>query len=87
MDDKPRCQSCGMPLGAPGYFGTEVDGAENKEFCVYCYRDGGYTESSLTLQEMIEKSVEFMTANLDFTEEKARELSTTVIPGLKRWKK
>lgn len=63
MDDKPRRQSCGMPLGAPGYFGTEVDGTENKEFCKFCFQNG------------------------NFTEEKARELSTAIIPSLKRWKK
>lgn len=74
MEDKIRCQSCGMPL----------PDASN-EYCSMCFRDGAFTEPDLTLEGMIMKSVHYMTKNMNYTEDEAREMSTTVISKLKRW--
>ena len=86
MDDKIRCQSCGMPLG-PGFFGTDANGAEISEYCMYCYKNGVFTNPDLTLEEMIDVSVKHMKNELNMPEEEARENARSVIPNLKRWQK
>jgi len=86
MNNKERCQSCGMPLsGDASTFGTAADGSPVSEYCMFCYKDGGFTQPGQTLDEMIKSSVDFMTANLGFTKERAAEMSNEVIPMLKRW--
>lgn len=86
MDDKQRCQSCGMPVSAEfGNYGTKVDGSADKEYCQFCFQDGSFTNPNQTLDEMVQSSVSFMTANLGFTTEKATEMSNDVIPKLRRW--
>ena len=86
MDNAIRCQSCGMPI-EEGYFGTNKDGSENKQFCTFCYQNGAFSEPEVTIEDMIERSVSFMTVELNFEEKKARELSQKIIPTLDRWKK
>jgi hypothetical protein len=76
-----------MPLGAPGYYGSEADGSENKEYCTFCYQNGAFMQPEQTLEGMVDASVRYMTATLKFEEAKARELSMQVLPGLKRWKR
>ncbi|OGK61708.1 hypothetical protein A3G67_02605 [Candidatus Roizmanbacteria bacterium RIFCSPLOWO2_12_FULL_40_12] len=85
MKDK-RCQSCGMRFEVEGFHGTNTDGSENREYCRFCFEKGSFTKPDLTLREMIQASVDHMSKKLNFTEEKARELSEKVIPELKRWK-
>ena len=86
MMGKERCQSCGMPLGE-GFHGTNADGSENAEYCRYCYKSGVFTMPDLTLERMIDRSVEFMKSKLGLSAEKARALSSSVIPKLKRWRR
>lgn len=88
MDDKLRCQSCGMPLiESAGNLGTNRDGSNNFEFCSFCYRDGAFVLPRQTLEEMIQSSVENMTADLNMPIERATELANSFIPNLKRWRK
>jgi hypothetical protein len=86
MDDKPRCQSCGMPLG-DGFYGSNADGSESQEYCKFCFQDGVFTDEGLTVDDMIEKSADHMTKEQGFEAREARDLATGVIPSLKRWKK
>ncbi|WP_373840947.1 zinc ribbon domain-containing protein, partial [Bacteroides heparinolyticus] len=37
------CQSCGMPLAADNK-GTNSDGSRNEDYCIYCYKDGKFTQ-------------------------------------------
>ena len=37
------CQSCGMPL-TEDVLGTNADGSKNKDYCMYCYRDGKFLQ-------------------------------------------
>jgi len=86
MDDKVRCQSCGMPINANfGNLGTEADGSPAEEYCTFCYQAGGFTDPDRTLEEMVRSSIEFMTSRLHFTPELAATMSNDVIPKLKRW--
>ncbi len=84
--DKLRCQSCGMPLGTPGFYGTMSDGAENLEYCKFCFQKGEFTQPHLTLEGMIESSIDHMTKALNFPHEEAERMSREMIPQLKRWK-
>jgi hypothetical protein len=86
MDDKPRCQSCGMPLSDEfKNFGTESDGSPVSEYCMFCYQDGTFTNPDQTVDEMVQSSIDFMTSNLGFSEDQATQMSNDVIRKLKRW--
>ena len=41
--DKQFCQSCGMPLSDVNK-GTNADGSQNNDFCIYCYKEGRFTQ-------------------------------------------
>lgn len=84
------CQSCGMALPEPQYFGTEKDGSANTEYCCYCYKDGALAPDC-TMDEMIEISLlhmrELYKDNPDYDEKSALENMKSFFPQLKRWKK
>ena len=81
-----RCQSCGMPLSAEfANFGTNADGTTIDEYCSFCFANGQFTNPNQTLEEMINSSIENMTADLNMPPEKASELANSFIPKLKRW--
>jgi hypothetical protein len=87
MDDKIRCQSCGMPLEeASGNFGTESDGSASSEYCTFCYQNGAFTNPDQTVDGMVASSIDFMTANLGYSAEEATDLSERVIRKLRRWR-
>jgi len=86
MDDKTRCQSCGMPLEESfGNFGTESDGSASADYCTYCYQEGAFTKPEQTVDEIVASSIDFMTANLGYSVEEASDLSNRVIRKLRRW--
>lgn len=88
MENKIRCQSCGMPLSDTfGNRGTNRDGSNTSEYCTFCFKAGEFTNPNQTLSEMIQSSIENMTADLNMPVEKATELANSFIPNLKRWKK
>ena len=88
MEDKIRCQSCGMPLSETfGNLGTNQDGSNDFEFCKFCFADGQFTNPNQTLEEMIQSSIENMTADLNMPIERATELANSFIPTLRRWRK
>jgi radical SAM superfamily enzyme len=75
-----------MPLD-DGFFGTEKNGTETREYCKFCYQDGEYLQPELTVEMMIQMSIDNMTSDLKMDQEKAHELAIQYIPYLKRWKK
>jgi hypothetical protein len=75
-----------MPLGTGAeYRGTETDGSPASEYCLFCYKDGNFTNPDQTVDEMVQSSIDFMTGNLGFSREEAAKRSNEVIPGLKCW--
>lgn len=52
MEHQQFCQSCGMPLDE-GTRGTNADGSRNDDYCVYCYKEGKFTQD-FSMEEMIE---------------------------------
>ncbi len=86
MDNKIRCQSCGMPLSEEfGNLGTNADGSTTSEYCIFCFADGNFTNPNQTLEEMIQSSIENMRSDLNMPEEKVTELANSFIPTLRRW--
>jgi len=86
MDEKVRCQSCGMPISVEfKNFGTEAGGSPVSEYCMFCYKEGDFTSPDQTVEGMVQSSIDFMTANLGFSVEQATQMSNDVIPKLKRW--
>lgn len=69
-----------------GYWGTNADQSKNKEYCTFCFQHGEFTEPTLTVLQMINRSVDHMKTELLMEEQVARELAMAVIPHLKRWK-
>lgn len=78
------CQSCSMPLTKSEEYGTNTDGGTNKDYCIYCYKDGAFIDN-VTLQEYIEMSIPFA-EQAGMTPEQMRTHCEDVLPTLKRWK-
>ncbi len=82
------CQSCGMPL-TEELRGTNADGSKNKEYCIYCYKNGAYT-GDFTMEEMVEFCSQYVDEyNKNTGETLNREEYKNVLrqfyPSLKRW--
>lgn len=81
------CQSCGMPLERPADLGTEQCGAASEDYCVYCYKEGVFTQDC-TMEEMIELCLE-CEKDSGFYEDRdaARKAMLEWFPTLRRWRK
>ena len=84
------CQSCGMPLNEH-VLGTNTDGSKNEDYCMYCYKDGKFT-NDCTMEEMIEFCAQFVdevNKNMEkpMTKEEYKDMMRQYFPMLKRWKK
>lgn len=93
------CQSCGMPLTEEidshsvaelNLLGTNADGSKNEEYCIYCYKDGAFT-NDCTMEEMAEfcsKFVEEYNKNtgMNLTAEEYKQGLMQFFPTLNRWK-
>lgn len=79
------CNSCAMPMKDEKEFATEKDGSKNKDYCIYCYKEGNFTYPNLTLDQMLSHLDEVMTEH-NMPEEMKNEIKS-ILPKLKRWKK
>jgi len=85
--EKQICQSCGMPLTDENIIATKKDGTLNHEYCLYCYQNGNFTDPNITMQEMVDLCVCYMTTEKDgFDESIVRKMMTDLLPTLNRWK-
>ena len=84
MSETLICQSCSMPLEEDN-IGTNADGSKNKDYCIYCFKDGEFTDNFSTLEEYTEYSIQFA-EQVGMTKEQMREHCKKVLPTLKRWK-
>lgn len=83
------CQSCGMPL-TDANRGTNADGSISEDYCVYCYKDGKFTQS-FTMSQMVEFCLQFVDqinaqTGWNLTPMQAKEQMLHHFPHLKRWK-
>ena len=79
-----------MPL-TEGMFGTNADGSRNEDYCLYCYKDGVFT-NNCTMDEMIDFCAQFVdevNKNMPkpITKEEYKQMMRQYFPQLKRWKK
>ena len=84
MENKNFCQSCSMPLDKPELLGTEKDGSKSNEYCTYCYQNGSFTNSNMTLAEMkilVKEQMEKMKMD-----EGVIHMAVSSLPNLKRWR-
>ncbi len=84
------CQSCGMPLNDE-VLGTNTNGSKNEDYCMYCYKDGKFT-NDCTMDEMIEfcaQYVDEVNKNMPkpMTKDEYKQIMRQYFPTLKRWKK
>ncbi len=85
------CQSCGMPLNEKEHFGTNKDSSQNDDYCIYCFKEGAFTQD-MTMDEMIEHCLVLLDEfNKDAPEkmtiDEARANMKEYFPKLKRWAK
>ena len=84
LPDVPACQCCGAPFDVPNMpYGTNADGTENPDFCMWCYHDGKFTSQGL--DEIIERNVPYLVQATGYSEEEAVSFMGAVLPTLKRW--
>lgn len=77
------CQSCGMPIDSPEMFGTNTEGINIEDYCIYCYENGGFTSDN-TMEEMMRLCANYVEGNTrDFYIANMK----TLFPHLKRWAK
>jgi hypothetical protein len=74
-----------MPLAKETDFGTNANGSKSEEYCFHCYQHGKFLDEGITLQEKIEKNVQFA-VQIGMSDAEARKLASDVLPNLKRWK-
>lgn len=78
-----------MPLNESNK-GTNADGTPNDDYCIYCYKDGKFTQD-LNMSQMIEFCAQFtdqmnQEAGWNLTPKEAKEQMRKFFPHLKRWK-
>ncbi len=83
------CQSCGIPLTSE-ILGTNADGTPNEDYCIYCYKDGKFTQD-MTMEQMIDHCAQFTeeinkNSGQNLTVEQMKEQMRQFFPHLKRWK-
>jgi len=89
MNEMIFCQSCGMPLENDEMKGTNADGSKSEDYCMYCYKDGAFTQE-MTMDEMIEVNLTYLdewnkSSGRNMTIDEAREELKVFMPTLKRW--
>lgn len=70
--------------------GTNADGGINEDYCIYCYKDGQFTQD-ITMEQMIDFCARFTDeinkqSGWNLTPEQAKEQMRRFFPTLKRWK-
>ncbi len=80
------CQSCAMPMVKEEDFGTNADGSQNTDYCVYCYKDGKFS-CETTMAEMIDFCAPIVSKGNPYNSiEEAKAAMLKCFPKLKRWK-
>ena len=56
------------------------DGSDSDDYCSFCFKDGSFLLPDLTLEQMMEMSIDHMTTQLNFSKEEAKRLTHDIIP-------
>lgn len=82
---RQMCQSCGMPLKEDNR-GTEANSDTSQKYCTYCYKDGRFTWTDATAEQMQTYCMGILTKQKHWPSFLAR-MATNGIPKLDRWSK
>ncbi|MBL1224663.1 zinc ribbon domain-containing protein [Enterococcus sp. BWR-S5] len=84
------CQSCGMDIEMDKDKGTNTDGTLSSEYCLYCFKEGSFT-NNLTIDQYVEIGLDYSPEYKAATSEKEKvqikEQAKAYLATLKRWKK
>ena len=78
-----------MPMSKDEDFGTNSDGTLNSENCVYCFKDGKYTQPDITMNEMLEISLKGIDKNPEMSRLMkfiCKKMYPYQLKNLPRWK-
>ena len=64
--------------------GTNNNGSKNNEYCIFCFKEGQFTDKGITMEQKIERNI-MIAIDMGPPEEKARQMAENIIPKLKRW--
>ena len=79
------CQSCGMPVAEVELQGSDKEGHQTEEYCIYRYENGEFKQPDITLQEMTDLCAGYLVEE-GMDEAVARQMLGGSLPLLKRWK-
>ncbi|WP_288071554.1 zinc ribbon domain-containing protein [Adlercreutzia caecimuris] len=86
IDTTQLCQCCGTPFTVPNMpRGTEADGAENPDYCQWCYDSGQFVYQSE--DELIEKTTPFLMEATGMSQDEAVSFMGVIVPHLKHWQR
>ena len=81
-----------MSLQKAENLGTNTDDNPNSEYCCYCFKEGKFVDSDITMKGMVEKCVEIM-HNMQMAEKdpeektpNSRKKTIPILTYLKIWK-
>lgn len=86
LDVISKCQSCGMTLEDRRYWGTDKGNTRIATYCITCYRDGRFTEPSLTVEQMSWRIHRLLVGQAGVSAYEATSLIDGFLPKLKRWR-
>ena len=85
LPQEPACQCCGTPFSVPNMpKGSDADGAENPDYCKWCYDDGQFANA--TMDDVIEKSAPYLVQATGVSLDEAVSFMGALLPSLARWK-
>ena len=73
-----------MPLTKIEDLGTNKDGSQNGDYCIYCYKNGDFIDK-VSMEKYIEMNVAFA-EQAGMTKEQMQQHCEKVFPTLNRWK-
>ena len=78
-----------MPLNEHNH-GSNADGSPNDDYCMYCFKEGKFTQD-MTMEQMIDHCARFIDeinkqSGQNLTVEQAKEMMRQSFPHLKRWR-
>lgn len=74
-----------MPLREDKIFSTNSDGTKNSKYCIYCYKQGGFIDGCVSLNEKIQYSIK-RAIICGVAEKDAKDMAENILPNLERWK-
>lgn len=85
MPQEASCQCCGTPFSVPNMpRGTNADGAENPDYCKWCYDEGAFAYE--TMDDVIEVSAPYLAQATGVSLDEAVSFMGALLPTLDHWK-